>query len=356
MRVFHIITASEYGGAQAVVASLLQDLSLDDNNEVFVVYGGEGEAWENLNPQIKRIRVAPHRKGISIKDIFLLFKLIFLRFKFRPDIIHLHSSKMSALGRIVFSSKRIVYTIHGFDSVRVAFPRFMVVEKSLKNKVYQTIAISKHDMFYLQEAGINKNLILIYNGLEDKSKLDIEENRLITESIEEIKNRYPKIVMCIARISKQKKFDLFVEIASEMPEYAFVWIGNKENISDLPSNVFCLGEAINACVYLKYADLFVLPTNYEGLPISILEALSFGLPVVASNVGGIPELLDGENGFAVENKLEIFKEKISFILGDDLIQNEMSDKARSTYLKDFTLDKMVDAYRSVYKNLLKDNR
>lgn len=354
MKVFHIITASEYGGAQAVVASLLQDLSKDENNEVFVVYGGEGEAWEELDKKIKRIRIAPHRKGISIKDIFLLFKLFFLRIKYRPDIIHLHSSKMSALGRLAFSSKRIVYTIHGFDSVRVAFPRFMVVEKALKNRVYQTIAISKHDMFYLQQSGINKNLILIYNGLEDKTQLQIIEDQNIVAKLVDIKKQYSKIAICIARISPQKKFDLFVEIASTMSDYAFVWIGNKEEMSALPPNMFCLGEAANACVYLKYADIFILPTNYEGLPISVLEGLSFGLPVVASGVGGIPELLNGKNGFAVDNTVKSFEEKIRFILSNEDIQQTMSREARASYLEGFTLDKMLASYRTVYTNLLND--
>lgn len=356
MRIFHIITASEYGGAQSVVASLLQDACQDERNEVFVVYGGEGEAWTDLDHRIKRIRVGSHRRGISFKDLFLLLKLFYLRLRYRPDIVHLHSSKTSALGRIVFSPKRIVYTIHGFDSVRLAFPRFMVVEKALRNRVYQTIAISEHDKYYLKEEGIDKNLILIYNGLEDKTEYTFEERADLVEKLTEIRALYSKTIMCIARISQQKKFELFVELASAMPEYAFVWIGNKDEMTSLPSNVYCLGEAANACTYLKYADMFVLPTNYEGLPISVLEALSYSRPVVASAVGGIPELLDGSNGFAVVNSLEAFEEKIRYILNDGTIQENMSKEARSSYLARFTIDKMTDAYRTVYSNLINDNR
>ena len=107
-----------------------------------------------------------------------------------------------------------------------------------------------------------------------------------------------------------------------MPQYAFVWIGNKEKVDNLPPNVFCLGEAHSAFIYLRYADLFILTSNYEGLPMSLLEAFAFGVPVVASGVGGVTEVLDGKNGYALENQTELFTEKIEKILSDEAIQKE----------------------------------
>lgn len=354
MRIFQVITVSEYGGAQSVVANLVKSLSPD--HEVFILYGGDGEAWSTLGDNFTRIKLNKHRKDISFKDIFLLFKLYYYRFKYKPDIVHLHSSKMGVLGRIAFSRKKIVLTLHGFDSARKAYRKYLFVEKFLKNRASRIIAVSQYDVDAMREEGIYKNVTRIYNGVPDLSTELSCTSAPIIQKLKEIQQAYKKTIMCISRISKQKKFDLFLEIAREMPEYAFVWIGNKNEVVDVPSNVFCLGEVSSAQSYLKYADLFILPSNYEGLPISLLEALSFGVPVVASSVGGITEVLNGENGFAVENEVESFKNKINYILQDEGRLKTMSLSARESYLANFTIDKMSDKYLSVFNEIVNKNK
>lgn len=356
MKIFQVITVSEFGGAQSVVSNLIEGLS--SNDEVFILYGGNGEAWKHLDKRVHLIKLCEHRKEVSYKDLFLFFKLFRLRLKYKPDVVHLHSSKMGAIGRIVFNPKTIVYTVHGFDSIRKAFRKFLIVEKILKHRAAKIVGVSKYDVICLKEEGIANNVQLVYNGVVDHTSdnLQLVENVTFVEKLKELKERYKHIVMCISRISPQKKFDLFLEIAQNKPEYAFVWIGNKEFLSDLPSNVFCLGEAHAAYSYLPYADVFILPSNYEGLPISLLEALSFGIPIVASNVGGIGEVLDGSNGFAVENGVEPFIEKIDYVLQNS-INPQIKKNARESYLKNFTINKMVEGYTSIFKAIYnKGNR
>lgn len=354
MKIFQVITVSEYGGAQTIVANLIKTLSPE--HELFVLYGGNGEAWSKLGNNFKRIKLNDHRKEISWKDILIFFKLLYYRIKYKPDIIQLHSSKMGALGRIAFNPKKIVYTLHGFDSVRKAFPKFLFIEKLLKNRSKSIVGVSKYDVECLKEENISKNVTYIYNGVADHTKDREIIVDHITKKLEEVKANYPKVIMCISRISKQKKFDLFIDIAKQMPEYAFTWIGNKEHMEGLPSNVFCMGEAHSAFVYLRYADVFILPSNYEGLPMSLLEALSFSVPAVASAVGGIPEVLDGENGFAVENHVNAFTEKIRYILSDETNYKKMSAHARETYLAKFTIEKMVDGYMSVFNSIISNKK
>lgn len=354
MRIFQIITVSEYGGAQTVVANLVKALSPE--HELFVLFGGNGEAWDSLGHNFTKIRLNNHRKEVSWRDIGLLLKLFYYRFKYRPDVVHLHSSKMGVLGRIAFSSKRIVYTVHGFDSIRKAYPRFLVVEKKLKNRAFRIVGVSKYDIAVLKEEGITQNVACVYNGVVD----EFETNSYIPENIvtklEEIKNRYSKVVMCVSRISKQKKFDLFLDIARQMPQYAFVWLGNKNEIEGLPDNAYCLGEVHSAYSCLRYADLFILPSNYEGLPMSLLEALSFKVPVVASAVGGITEILDGKNGFTVKNDITEFEEKISYTLSEENIQKSMSEYARQSYLANFTIEKMVAGYKAIYNEITRTKK
>lgn len=354
MRIFQVITVSEYGGAQTVVANLVKNLAPE--HELFILYGGNGEAWSKLEKNFTPLKLNDHRKEVSLKDISLLFKLLYYRFKYNPDVIHLHSSKMGVLGRIAFSKKKVVYTVHGFDSIRTAFHKFLTIEKLLKNRAYRIIGVSKYDAVGMQEEGIYKNVEVIYNGAPDHYAEQHERKDYITIELDEIKQKYKKVIMCISRISKQKKFDLFLDIAKQMPQYAFVWIGNKETVPHLPDNVFCMGEVHSAFSYLSFADIFILPSNYEGLPMSILESLAFGIPVVASAVGGITEVLDNKNGYAVNNDVPSFTEKIEAILTDENKQKAMSEYARQSYLANFTIGEMVDNYKSVFNAIAQANR
>lgn len=88
-----------------------------------------------------------------------------------------------------------------------------------------------------------------------------------------------------------------------------------------------MGSLPNAGAYNEYADLFILPSNYEGLPMTIIEAMAFGKPVVASKVGGISEIvLDDENGYTVENSAKAFCEKICYILENKDVYTRFSKR------------------------------
>lgn len=348
LKIFQIITVSEYGGAQSVVANIAQRLCED--HDIYIFYGGNGEAWSHLDKRVNLISLGKARKQVSPKDLLWAIKLLYYKMKYRPDIVHLHSSKMGALGRVLFNKFKVVYTVHGFDSIRKAFRKFLIIEKCLKNRASCIVGVSKYDVLCLNEEGIRNNTELVYNGIIDHSKDSFSASKDILKQLENIKKEYPHIVMCISRISKQKKFDLFLDIARQKPKLAFVWIGNKEIIHDLPNNVYCMGESHSAHQFLKFADIFILPSNYEGLPISLLEALSYGVPVIASAVGGIPEVLNGKNGYAVENKAEEFILRIDKILSAENY-SELAQMARSSYLENFTIEKMINKYLSIFTKI-----
>lgn len=355
MKILHIITLSELGGAQSVVRNLANAQSNED--EVFIISGGNGAAWQSLNPKINVYLIKELRRSISLWDLFVLRKLIEFKKLINPDVIHLHSSKIGALGRIIFDKEKIIYTIHGFDSILVANKKFLIIEKLLKNRAYKIICVSKYDEFNLKKVGIVSNVECIYNGIEDFSKqkeetLGYEEKK----KIDLIRKNYKYIVCCIARDDYPKKIDLFFEIAKVLPQIAFVWIGNSKCYTGLSENIHLLGKIPDAYRYLQFVDLFILPSNYEGLPISIIEALSFSLPVVASNVGGISELLDGINGMTAENSVDDFSLKIERILYDSKLYKSISKNARLTFENKFTLEIMARNYRKVINEIIKTEK
>lgn len=351
MKILHIITLSELGGAQSVVANLAQAQSEED--EVFIISGGDGTTWKNLNPKINVYLIKELHRSISLQDLIVLRKINELKKLIKPDVVHLHSSKMGAFGRIIFDKNKIIYTVHGFDSILVANKKFLFVEKLLKNRAHKIISVSRYDEFNLKKAGIASNVECIYNGIEDPSKqmeksLGFEEKK----KIDVIKKNYKYIVCCIARDDSPKKIDLFFEIAKRFTNIAFVWIGNSKSYTGLSGNIHLFGKIPDASRYLQFVDMLILPSNYEGLPMSIIEALSFSLPVVASNVGGISELLSGKNGMTAENSVEDFSLKIEKILFNPDLYKSISKNARLTFENKFTLEIMARNYRKVINEII----
>lgn len=95
MKIFHIITLSTLGGAQSVVVNLANNQVV--NNEIYILSGGDGEAWISLDPRVKIIKIPELKRNINWLDLIVFFKLLFFRLKHKPDIVHLHSSKIGVL-------------------------------------------------------------------------------------------------------------------------------------------------------------------------------------------------------------------------------------------------------------------
>lgn len=351
MKILHIITRSDLGGAQSVVINLANAMS--EKHEITVVAGEDGPMWDALDNSISKIKIKEIVRDISvINDGIALFKLKRIYSSIKPDIVHLHSSKIGALGRLAFPSKKIIYTVHGFDSIRIANRKFLFIEKLLKKFTRKIVAVSDYDFKMLKQEGIVGNTVTIYNGIEDCSILKF--NKILSNEIkyqlEELKKNH-FVIMAIARISPQKKFDLFCDIAKAMENnkrFIFVWVGNNSNEIVDNANVIMLGEIPKASQCFRYADVCVLPTNYEGLPISIIEALAFGIPVVASNVGGVPEILDDNNGSAVSNTIESFVDVLKKLEASDQIYQSSALHSRKTYVEKFTINKMAEKYETLY--------
>lgn len=345
MKILYVVTLSELGGAQSVVINLANKLI--NNHEIIVVAGeGDGKMYDLLDKKIIKESIPSLVRRLSpINELKTVFALKKLYKKYKPDVIHLHSSKAGLLGRLAFPKKKIIYTVHGFDSIRIAYRKFLPIEKLLQFRCASIVGVSQYDEKNLLTEGIKKNVTRVYNGINQPISLSKDPFKNI--------NKRKGIILCIARVSPQKNLTLFIQVASSLPDYTFLWIGNQEPPSFYyPENVYFLGNISNAGAYTKYADLFFLPSNYEGLPMVIIEALSSGTPVIASSVGGITELLDGKNGWAVENDVGVIKKIIQNYF--NLAPEEkiiISQKARSTYLSKFTVDQMADGYLDIYNNI-----
>lgn len=344
MKILQIITKSELGGAQSVLVNIVN--SLCKEHDVTVVAGeGDRQMFEAIDSRVRIIHCPHLQRAISLyHDTKALFFLRNVSKELQPDVIHLHSSKAGLLGRLAFPKQHIVYTVHGFDSVRVAHRFLLPIERMMQNRCAKIIGVSSYDAKNLRIEGITHGVSTVINGIIPPD--DRQGQKL------PVPDKYKKKILCVARVSKQKRLSTFLDVAARLPEHAFVWIGNLEHVPCTLPNVFFMGSIPNANEYNYDADLFILPTNYEGLPMTIIEAMSYGKPVVASDVGGISEIVrDGENGFLVENSTEAFVEKISLILNDDQLCRRMSERSLAIFRDELTAERMVAKYLKIYQDI-----
>lgn len=346
MRILHVITLCELGGAQSVVVNIAN--SLCHENEIIVAVGeGDGKMLEMLDPSVKVERIPTlMRRLYPMAELKTVAALRRLYAKYKPDVIHLHSSKAGILGRVAFPAKKIVYTVHGFDSIRIAYRKFLPLERSLQSRCAAIVGVSKYDENNLIAERITHNVTTIYNGLHRPKDLD-------EDPFKDLADGYKGVVLCIARLTPQKNHGLFIEVARRLPDHKFVWIGNQDTPDfKYPKNVSFLGNIPNAGAYTAFADVFFLPSNYEGLPMVIIEALSNGTPVVASAVGGIPEILDGSNGMAVGNSADVMVKALKkYLLASPAEKKKASLAARKTYDDGFSAEKMVSGYMKIYERI-----
>ncbi|MBO4704757.1 MAG: glycosyltransferase family 4 protein [Spirochaetaceae bacterium] len=367
MRILHIITNTDLGGAQRVVIDLCTK-AVEDGHTVAVASMKDGPMWQQLPSSVVQFKLPHMVKPIKpLKELPCLFEIKATIRKFKPDIIHLHSSKAALLGRLAtphHMKKRIVYTVHGFDTIRVRNRIFLPLEKLMQKKCGAIVPVSEYDYKNLLSEGINHNLKLVRNAVPDtKPFSESELPEQIREPLLSARAQGKKVILTIARIALPKRLDIFAEAAAQLnnTNCVFFWVGaptddtikNQLEEYSTKQNVFFTGDIPEASRLISYADVFVLFSDYEGLPITILEAMAKGKPIVASKVGGIPELVDESNGNLIsagdtEKSIAEAVKALKDLISNDELRIEKGNTSRRKYESNFTLDTMWQNYLSIY--------
>ncbi len=367
------------GGAQRFLYDFITHLS-PNNYEILATAGlpaQAGKGGELLEKLEKRnIKTVPIKNFSNIpgfKNILAFFEILFLIKNFKPEILYLLSSEAGFLGAFAGSLYRllsrkkvkIIYRIGGWAFKE---PRNIAIKKIylLAEKIsapFKDIIITNSE-FDRQLAIKNKiarpdKIITIYNGLDinDLKFLSKEEAKKFLES--SIENWKLKIGNCllvatIANLYKNKGLEYLIYAVEKIksPELKFVIIGDgpeKTRLEQLikerhlEDSVFLTGYIDNAFRYLKAFDIFVLPSVKEGQPWTILEAMAAEIPIVATNIAGIPEMLENEkSGLLVEpadpSALVLAIEKI---LTRPSLAKECAENALKTAKEKFGLEEML---------------
>lgn len=382
MKIIYCITKADNGGAQTHLIQLANHFCLQ--HDVYVIVGDRGPMIEQLDARAKVV-VIEHLVGpIDIKQDILAIKALAQFFsKVQPDVIHLHSSKAGTVGRIarlISKSRgaRVIFTAHGWAFTEGVKPVkkfiYLMIEKLMSRITDSIICVSKFDEELAMKYRFNQlKLTTIHNGIADVSVVKQALTNETQESMVNVGgapvNQYDVHVerslqhqfVMIARFAYPKlQQNLIAAIAILKSQYRkhahFTFIGDGLTLNDckqqvtqagLDNDVTFLGNVINASNLLSQYDTFILISKHEGLPISIIEAMATGLPVIASRVGGITELVTN-NGVCVKNNRPetIAKVLAEYLTADDY--DALSNQSRKRYLECFTEEKMIKEVEDVY--------
>lgn len=351
LTILHIVEA--FGGG---VVTYLNDLTrgqCDKMYKVYIVYGTRYETPPNFkqmfDSRITWIEVENFRKAIGIQDYKAYRELKNIKRRLKPDVVHLHSSKAGVMGRMLFRNKYtpLFYTPHGFA--------FLMQDASpLKRKFYKaveymcarlshcvTVACSEGE--YKEARKLGRKATFVNNGISPKE---------LFPYLKAEKDMSPSPVVCtIGRILPQKNPVFFNKIAEMLPSLRFVWIGDGELRYVLTApNITITGwknrdEAIEE---LAQADIFLLPSLWEGLPISLLEAMYLKKLCIVSNVIGNRDVIrNGINGFIADTPQE-FADIIKCMMQNSSNLRNITREAHREVLNNYNSDYLADKYETVY--------
>jgi len=380
-RLLFVITQSEMGGAQRFLVNLLPRLG-SQTYEILVAVGrdGDGALIKELGSiGIAHITIPPlRREERLIEDIRAVLAIKKLVKNFRPDTLFLCSSKAGFIGSLAarwtpkVSRPKVIYRIGGW-TFNDPWPswkrRVWIILERLSAKWKNVIIVNnKHDLDQANRLKIRprQELVLIHNCI-DPYKMEFlakDEARLkLFEKAGRISGKVFQaeyIVGTIANFYSPKGLEYLVKAASDIEndKVVFFIIGDGaerpklENLIKelrLEHRVFLLGHISEAYRYLSAFDIFVLSSVKEGFPWVILEAMAAKLPIIASRVGAIPEIIeDGKSGIIVEaGNSKDMAQKISELLDNDRLQKELGIQAHQTVLFKFPLDKMIQQTESL---------
>jgi len=285
--------------------------------------------------------------------------------KVEPDIIHLHGRLAPRLISMIKKRTPLIYTVHdqspytatvrGFERL-IRKAAYLLQEYRTARKVHHVIAVSKHIYRELTEwVGIPKEKVsLIPNGVD-------------TEYFRPSESKKPYIIF-VGRLTKRKGVDMLVEAFAEVvrtfPEIRLIIVGDgeeKTNIInmarklDIFNRILLLSNIPITILRKLYAEamIFVLPSRGEGLPLSLLEAMSSQCAVIASKVSGIIDVVkDGETGMLVEpdNKKQLVN-ALRILLEDRNLARKMSEKAREYVVKEYSWNRIAEKTIRVYQKV-----
>ena len=372
-KVVHIIYALGTGGLENGLVNIINRSPADRYRHVIVCLTDATNFAKRITaPGVEVIQL--HKK--PGQDWGLYFRLLKTLFSLRPDIVHtrnLASLEMQVLTLLLPGVKR-VHGEHGRDIYDLdgTNKKYNLLRKILRPFIHCYIAVSKDLESWLKEKinVPNTKLRQIYNGV-DSEKFYLRQQAKTDITPEGFLPNSPIVVGTVGRIAEVKNQKLLVDgvkfLVEKRPELKadlrLVLVGDgplysslKDYVTEigLSDLVWMAGDRDDVAELMQLMDVFVLPSLAEGISNTVLEAMATGLPVIATNVGGNPELIsEGENGRLVKvGDEEGLAEAIGELVDNPELRAKMGKKGIDQVKSTFNWQRAVGEYLGVYDELL----
>ena len=357
--ILHVIQSLEFGGAEKVVVQLANKFC-DEYKVTVCVTKKMGELAKELSPDVKIVAMNMGEGN----NPALISKLKELIVEQEVDIVHCHDWGVyveSALSVKKAGRAKVILTAHGpytqYAPGLISKLKKMIrhiVERYLSKFTYKIVAVSDSIKSYIKkEIGIGDDKVsVIHNGVQgynyEFTTHSDKCRKLITVGrVAKIKN-HRLMIDAISTVIKSIK-DVRLTIVGDGPEFENIKkYTNEIGLSDV---VTFTGFRTDIEELLKLHDAFLLSSHYEGISIAGLEAMSLGLPIVSTNVGGVSEMVqDGVNGLLAENNsVTDYAQCLAKLCSDDDLFEELSRSSRAVFCDKFQEDAMLNDYRSLYE-------
>ncbi len=343
--------------------------------DVKVICSGEGELTAVLGKNQIPVIILPElkREINPFFDVMAFIKLIAIFKKFKFDIVHTHSSKPGFLGRLAAKAagvSAIVHTVHGFAfhqfSSKFSVLIFQFLERVAALATDRLILLNSVDMQYAKKRRIidEKKMSHVYNGIcldEFDSYLDVYQKKHLLNLNE---NNF--VVGFVGRLWKQKAPQDFIaaipSVLKQISNVVFIIVGDGHLKNDLEAmaktlgiedHIRFLGWRKDVPELLKIMDIFVQTSLWEGLSLSILEAMAAAKPVIATNIKGNNELVvDGVTGFLVPpNRPDSVANYIIKLLQDKKLAEKMGKLGRKRVEEQFDIRQHVQQIKNIYDQI-----
>jgi glycosyltransferase involved in cell wall biosynthesis len=360
MVIAHIIDSLEVGGAEIVVATLCRaHMALGHRVEVHCL-AALGPIAAELEHEGVAVRLHASRR--AHQSAWSLFRA--LR-RSRPDVVHCHNKSATvraAAAARATGARAIISTRHGMGSVPFRLRselKFWVTAGALCDRVVAVCDAARRNL----TAGVPPvahKIVAIRNGAHPPR---VGAHRL--------PNKSGFTLVSVGRLARVKNFDILLRALAQarraVPDIGLWLVGDGDQAPALRqlAEELTLGGAVRFCgerrdigSWLRAADVFVMPSDSEGLPIAMLEAMAAGLPAIVTDVGALPELigLSGSGSVVPARSVDALAREIVAFANRRHELAALGDLASSCYRRHFTPERMAGDYLSLYDACLRNNR
>ena len=368
--ILQYIETSGPGGAETVLLNIARSIDKNRFNPTVVLHKSRWLHEQLLKNEIETEIISSNRSW----DMFFLVKFIRYCRRHKIDLIHSHlfgANLYSCLAGAILRLP-VITTFHNAPLFQGRLEKFMALKSIIiRNFAAQMVFVAEYmrkDYVGNSNLPVNKSLT-VYNGIELSNENDSIDNSSLKNELGILDDDL--LVGHVANLRAPKGHRYLIEAASDVckriPNVMFLLIGEegdgtiKKEIQDfiaesgLGENIRLLGFRKDVNKLLQLIDVFVLSSTSEGLPLSVIEAMASSKPVVATNVGGLPEIVvHDQTGYLVEpQNTEALAEKLIFLLENDALRSRMGQAGRKVIEEKYSLQTMIDNYQNLYENLVR---